>query len=109
MIGDDGIYVSWAPPNVSSVYIIYYESINVSEEVSVSAAAGNHTLRNLVFGNKYNVSIGTQSDFQSSAIIGPKEIIIGKTTVMHASWGQSVVTIVLVLISYCSVIKIHVG
>ena len=79
LVSDDGILVSWTPAaSVSNltVYIIYYEAMNVSRQVSVSGMANSHTLRGLEFGSTYSVSIAARSDFQSP-LIGPKEITIG--------------------------------
>ena len=76
----DGILVSWTPADSaddSTLYIIYYETMNVSQQVFVSGMASTHTLRGLVFGGTYRVSIAARSDFQSP-LLGPKEITTGE-------------------------------
>lgn len=80
LIGDDGIFVTWTPADSadnSTVYIIYYEIMNFSQQVSVSGMTSSHTLRGLVFGGTYRVSIAARSDFQSP-LFGPKETTIGE-------------------------------
>lgn len=80
LIDDDGILVSWTPAlsaQSSTIYIIYYETTEQSQQVSVSGLATRYSLRGLAFGNKYSISIQTLSDLRS-APIGPREITIGK-------------------------------
>ena len=83
LAGADGILVSWTPADSaddSYLYIIYYETMNISQQVSVSGMANTHTLRGLLFGGTYGVSIAARSDFQSP-LLGPKEITIGEYSV----------------------------
>ncbi len=80
LFSDDGITVSWTPAtsaDSSSLYIIHYSTSNVPQQVSVSAFAASYTLRGLVFGGVYSISMAGLSDFESGRI-GPKSIKIGK-------------------------------
>ena len=79
LFSDDGVSVTWTPaPSADStvVYVIYYSSDNASGQVSVPALAHNHTLRGLVFGATYNISMAARADFETR--IGPKTTQIGE-------------------------------
>ena len=93
---DDGVSVTWTPaPSADStvVYIIYYSSGNTSGQVSVPALAHNHTLRGLVFGATYNISMGARADFETR--IGPKTTQIGEYIVTFQQLLCHVTSIIL--------------
>ena len=77
--GNDSIIVSWTPESVhnGSIYTIFHS--NFSENVSVSGLSLNHTLKELTFGERYEIFMVAQSDrFDlKSRTIGPKNITTG--------------------------------
>ena len=76
LFGDDGVTVCWTPASSAhnqSIYVVYTDE----NSTQVSALSLCHTLRGLVFGNIYRVSMAARSDFESQRI-GPKYITIGK-------------------------------
>ncbi len=85
MAGADGIEVSWtaaASASRATLYVICLETNDgPRRKFLVRGLARPYIIRGLDSGSTYSISMIVRSDLNSS-IIGPKEIVIGKYTLI---------------------------